>query len=76
MIGILGNFKGTVKPWWLPFDWVLCRITNENLITKVVIVKNSNVRNIYGLAVEINGGVVIRAWQPAPNTACTGQEPA
>jgi hypothetical protein len=76
MVGLLGNFKGTVKPWWLPFDLVFCRITNKNLITKVAIVKNSNVRNVYGLAVEINNGVVVRAWHgmATPNNPQTADE--
>jgi hypothetical protein len=61
MMGILGNHNGKVKPWYLPFDWVFCRITID-LQSRVVIVKNNCVSNIYGLAVKINNGVVVGIW--------------
>jgi len=52
MHGVLGNFTGKVKPWYLPFDWVFCRIS-INYKTRVIIVKNDTAPNIYGLPVEI-----------------------
>jgi hypothetical protein len=58
MFGILGNFKGKVKPWYLPFDWVFCRITINNK-TKVFIVSNRTFRNIPSLPVKIINGVVV-----------------
>jgi len=74
MVGILGNFKGIVKPWWLPFDWVLCRIMDEGSTAKVTIVKNSNVCNVYGMAVEINSGAVARAWRDRAHGTKLAQE--
>ena len=58
MRGVLGNFKGIVKPWYLPFDWVLCRISIAYK-TKVVIVKNSSVPNVFGMPVKIVNGKVV-----------------
>lgn len=57
-IGLLGNRRGIVKPWWLPFDWVFCMVL-RNGITKVRIVKNSSVRNVYALPVELLNNVVV-----------------
>lgn len=62
MYGILGNYKGKVKPWYLPFDWVFCRIS-INYKTRVVIVKNSSVANVWALPVKINDGIVVGVWE-------------
>jgi hypothetical protein len=58
MYGILGNFKGKVKPWYLPFDWVFCR-TSINYKTRVLIVENKVAPNIYGLPVQVENGEVV-----------------
>lgn len=58
MRGLLGT-HGKVKPWWLPFDWVLCRIP-VNHKTRVVIIKNRIAPNVYDLAVEVINGKVTR----------------
>lgn len=58
MMGILGNSNGIVKPWYLPFDWVFCRIS-INYKSKVFIVKNpKRIPLIYGLPVTIVNGVI------------------
>lgn len=61
-MGALGNFKGVVKPWWLPFDWVLCKIL-VNYKARVVIVKNSVVANVWNLPVKIVGRTVVGIWE-------------
>lgn len=71
MYGVLGNFKGKVKPWYLPFNWVFCRIS-INYKTRVVIVKNSSVANIWSLPVEVVDGVVVGVWDEKRRTMRQG----
>jgi hypothetical protein len=61
MNAVLGNFRGKVKPWYLPFDWVFCRVS-INHKTRVFIVKNNVAPNIYDLPVEVVDGKVINFW--------------
>ena len=65
MYGILGNRNGVVKPWYLPFDFVFCRVRNDDLRTVVWIVKNNSTRNVYNLPVEIHNGRVVRVFEKA-----------
>lgn len=62
MIGVLGNFSGVVKPWYLPLDFVFCRV-EEGGDVKVKIIRNSCVSNIYGAPVEILGNKVVRIFK-------------
>ncbi len=59
MYGVLGNFRGIVKPWYLPFDWVFCRIS-VNYKTRVFIVKNKVAPNVYGLPVDVINGEIVK----------------
>lgn|SRR5574341_24408 len=61
MLGVLGNFSGKVKPWYLPFDWVFCRIPIKGKV-RTVIVRNKATRNVYGLPVEVIGREIIGIW--------------
>lgn len=72
MRAILGNKKGVVKPWWLPFDFVFCRIekerksilwllfTTDPFYEMVIVVRNNIAKNIYGLPVEVENGAVVQ----------------
>ena len=62
---LLGNGKGKVKPWYLPFDWCFCMVNIGGYI-KVRIVKNSVVGNVYGLAVKVVDGIVVGLWEYKP----------
>jgi hypothetical protein len=58
MYGILGDFRGNVKPWWIPGNYVFARIPEYDHIgypatMYVVIARNETVQNIYGLQVLI-----------------------
>jgi hypothetical protein len=68
MRGLLGNSNGTIKPWWLPFDWCFCRVS-INYKLKTIIVHNTIAPNVYDLPVDIlNGWVVgIRTLETLPN---------
>lgn len=60
MQAVLGNRNFKVKPWYLPFDWCFCRVRTGIMgDLKVRIVKNSVVKNIYGLPVEVLDGIVV-----------------
>ena len=63
MYGYLGNFKGVVKPWYFPFDWVWCRIYDPPTVWdmntyKLKIVRNRRLPNIHGLPVIVIDGEV------------------
>ena len=62
---LLGNGKGKVKPWYLPFDWVFC-VVDVGGYQKIRIVKNSVVPNIYALPVKVVDGVVVGLWEYKP----------
>ena len=72
MIGFLGNSCGKVKAWYLPFDFVFCRVSVNNVL-RTRIVRNSSTKNIYGLPVVLLGGKVLQIYTP-PNKACTRLE--
>lgn len=65
MFGVLGNFKGKVKPWYLPFDWVFCRIPINGKV-KTAIVTNRTTKNVYGLPVNVVGREVMGVWGVRP----------
>lgn len=70
MLGLLGNKNGVVKPWYLPFDFVFCRVkTNGKMVT--VIIKNDCVKNVYGLVVVIHNGRILHRYEP-PDTGESG----
>lgn len=72
MYALLGNGKGKVKPWYLPFDWCFCMVDIKGY-AKVRIVKNSVVANVYALPVELVDGVVVGLYEHKPHL--TKREP-
>ena len=65
MYALLGNGKGKVKPWYLPFDYVFCMV-DVNGFVEVRIVKNSTVENVYALPVELVNGMVVGLYEHKP----------
>jgi allantoicase len=72
MFALLGNGKGKVKPWYLPFDWCFCMVNVEGYV-KVYIVKNSRMKNVYALPVDLVNGVVIGRWENQPHSTTPEQ---
>lgn len=66
MYALLGNGKGKVKPWYLPFDWVFCMVDVKGY-QRIRIVKNSSVANVYAIPVDLVDGVVVGLWEHKPH---------
>lgn len=62
--GTLGNKRGVVKPWYLPFDFVFCRFISN----KTMIIRNNTVKNISHLPVEVVNGKVIGIYDTQPTS--------